>query len=300
MIRRIISASISTRFVISIVFGTAAVAQASQVLSEFILDDFDDPFKISLPQSGTSSTVTQFNVGPLQAERQTSFINILGRPIGQVDANTSRSSGLVLALDRLNPTTTDAPLVALNVNYFFEEIDATQGGANDRVVLDFAFLHSAVPLARVDVFMHDRQTNYVSQQFTVSTRATPFTLEFPFNSFSERGGGGTQFDPRHIHSLYFSIIPVYLTPIDEIDFSTVVNRIRLAVAVPEPSTSILVVCFVFPLMWSEARNRRYSHEEARITSVHSRTNHSSCTCNREPSATAVSNGIGRSLSNGDA
>lgn len=242
----------------SVILAAGVLLAPIPAAAEIILDDFDEPFEIILPQTGTGgdTPIIQSDVGPLGIERRSSLVNILSKPTGRLDANISRSSTLTFSLDRLNPTSAAAPIDALNLNYFFDEMDVTQNGANDRVIVDFLHLRSAIPLARVDVFMHDSQSNFVSQHFDISPQDGMFELEFPFDSFSERGGGGGQIDPTRIHSLYFSIIPVYFTNINEIDFSTVVERIRFTGAIPEPATDTLAYFAIVATSSVLTRRRR--------------------------------------------
>ena len=146
-------------------------------------------------------------------------------------------SALAVTIDRIHPDpTTGTGGVGINALYFFDPVDVTQGGANDRVVLDFAYLRSLIPLREVDVFMQDDADNYVSQQFGIAPKDGPFELQFAFDTFAPRGGGPGGFDPTHVHRLDFALIPAFFTPIDQIDFSTAIERVRFASAVPEPTT----------------------------------------------------------------
>jgi hypothetical protein len=212
---------------------------SGQAPAEIIIDDFDDPFEIALPPTSADTRVVQSNIGPLGVERHSSLVSILARPAGRLDATISVASGLTFAVDQLNRSGSRAPVVSLNLSYYFPEIDITQGGVNDRVLVDFVQLQSTLPLARVSAFMHDPQTNFASQQFGIVSSGGRFTLAFPFDEFTERGGGNSQLDVTRIHSLYVSFTPVYFADVEQFSSLLVVDRIRFASEVPEPRAIVL-------------------------------------------------------------
>jgi hypothetical protein len=148
---------------------------------------------------------------------------------------------MTVAINRANPDPTYGSVgIGVNLSYFFNTTDVTQRDVNDRVVVDFDFLRSATSLARVDAFMQDEVDDYVSQQFSIAPNNGPFSLEFPFSTFTPRGGGLAQIDLHHIHTMYLSIQPNFINPIDPVNFSSAVERIRFTNGVPEPGPFALV------------------------------------------------------------
>ena len=237
----------------SAILAAGVLLAPYQAAAEIILDDFDEPFEIVLPHPGffNPAPVVQFGVGPLGVERHSAVNTLSSGPTGRLDANISRASALTFALDRLNPTSAEAPVVALSLRYFFDEMDVTQGGANDRIAVDFSHLRSAIPLAHAYVFVEGRGIGHGGVLSSVPPSDEPFTLEFPFDA--------TQFDAIHVSDVIVNISPVYFSGPDEIHFSAAVERIRFTSAIPEPATSVLVVFCTFPVMWSLARKRRRRH-----------------------------------------
>jgi hypothetical protein len=243
-------------------FCLTCVVTSSSALGEIVLDEFDDPFQIVLPDMNREYQ-SQLDVGPLHARRAVNGDACCGaKSTGWIDANLTVPSALYSAIDRVNPDPAVSLTAAIGINllYFFDTTDVTQAGVNDRVVLDFAFLSSAIPLARVDVFMQDRVTNYVSQQFNISPQEAAFSLEFPFNTFAPRGGGAGSLDPTHVHTLYLTLIPVHFTTVDPLNFSAALERIRITSAIPEPDAAALVAISVVIGVWWSARKRRCSYE----------------------------------------
>lgn len=230
--------------------------------AEIILDDFDDPFtvgEIVMPEMNRQYTI-ETDIGPLAAERWSQVnASSASQPTGRADINISRLSALSVEIGEVNPHPTGPPAIGINVLYDFDEIDLTQGGKNDRVVVDFANFRSAIPLAGVDVFIGDAQSNYVSRLFDISTQDGPFSLEFPFDSFGVRGGGAGNLNPTRAQGLSFTISPTFFTDIDLIDFSIVVERIRITHAIPEPRTVVLVYFAVCAAVLFLVRERSVSH-----------------------------------------
>lgn len=232
---------------------------------EFVLDDFDDPFEIIMPDMD-DQYVMQSDIGPLEADRWSSVVATSGsKPTGRVDSDVSMDSALTAEFGMVNPHPIGGPpAIGINLLYFIDEIDLTENGLNDCIAVDFAFLRSAIPLARVDVFVEDvsdPRGSYVSQLFDIPQQDEPFVLEFPFNSFSPRGGGAGEIDFRHVHEVTLSISPVRFTDIDNLGFSAGVDRLRVTRSIPEPSTAPLIciatVSFSY-LRRMEKRSNGYS------------------------------------------
>ena len=261
----------STRWLLlpSAILAAGVLLAPFQAAAEIILDDFDEPFDFTLPEDLKFDYLVQPGVGPLNAERQTHVVATYSTPTGRADANFSRASSLTFDVDRLNPTTHDnLILVEAHSWYYFDEIDATQLGLNDRVVIDFGYLRSALPLARVDVFINDRSQSgdtKVSQLFDIAPQDEPFRLEFPFDSFGSRGGGASNLNFRRVFRVGVSIYPVWTFSFsgpNDIGFSTAVERIRFTIAIPEPATSVLGgICAISATLSLSRRRRRWSHAE---------------------------------------
>jgi hypothetical protein len=120
------------------------------------------------------------------------------------------------------------------------------------VIVDFAFLRSVIPLRRVTVFIQDATQPGVSfgtALIDIQPREGPFTLEFPFASFGVRGGGPGTPDLRRSIRFSLGISPTRFDDVEEINFSTAIERLRFGRAVPEPLTSILVCSGIFGLIW---------------------------------------------------
>jgi hypothetical protein len=231
-----------------------------EAAAEIILDDFDESFEIVLPDM-EDEFVVQAGVGTLSAERRSQFNASSGsQPTGGIDADLSQISSLTFEIVRLNPHPLGgAPAIALNLSYQFVETDITQSGRNDRVVVDFTYLRSAIPMARVDVFIQDASQpgiSYVSQHFSIPTGEDAFSLEFPFNSFGVRGGGSGMIDYQQVYHVSLSVSPTRFTDIDQIDFSTAVERIRFTNAVPEPPADLIVCLAVTSGILFYFRRRR--------------------------------------------
>jgi hypothetical protein len=235
-----------------------AIAPAN---AEIILDDFDDPLEIRLPEMQNRPYVKQPGIGPLKAERWSDVKAFSVRPTGRLDAGISRQSALTFEFNNVVRTDNLSPIVAATHLYMFNEIDITEGGLNDRFVVDFAYLRSTIPMANVTVFVQDASQpgiSYGKQIFEIPPNDGPFSLEFPFNSFGIRGGGGGDIDYRRLNNLDVNITPIFFDDINEFSFSTAIERIRFARAVPEPSTLVLVSIGTLGMISLLTQRRRMS------------------------------------------
>jgi hypothetical protein len=82
-----------------------------------------------------------------QVQRQV-YVNASSgsQPDGGADANLSMPSRFTATIDRVNKhPLIGAPAIGFNILYFFDEMDVTQGGANDRVIVDFAYFSVGNP-----------------------------------------------------------------------------------------------------------------------------------------------------------
>ena len=241
------------RLLAATILATGLLLTPISAFAEIIVDDFDDPFELVLPDMDGEYLV-QTGIGPLDAERWSQLNASSGsRPIGRADANITQSSALTFELDRINPHPIGGPpAIAINLLYSFDETDITQSGINDRIAVDFAYLRSAIPLAQVTVFVQDASqpgTSYGLQLFDIPQQEGPFSLEFPLDSFGIRGGGTGRIDYQRIYRVTLSISPTRFTDIDEIDFSTAVERVRIARAIPEPASAVLACLASVAASW---------------------------------------------------
>jgi hypothetical protein len=226
--------------------------------ADVVLDDFDQPFMLRLPQDISSGyNLQQSNIGPLNAQRQTR-VGASTSPSGQVDSNLSIVSGLNFSVSRLNLVNGSGQgltYVALDLQYVIGDADVSQGSQNDRLSIDFSYLYSALPLTRADVFIFDSthpSLTYVSELYGTMPQDTPFSLQFPFSSFGDRGGGGASpLDSHHLNRVLISIYAAdtSISPtVDQINFSAAIDKIRFTNAVPEPASTgmaclaLLIVC----------------------------------------------------------
>lgn len=248
--------------------GTLLLLFAAPVArAEIILDEFEEPLQLVLPDNANATYLMQSEIGPLKAERWSDVVATSGaRPSGFVEAALFEPSALTIRIDRLNPHPLGGfPAVGINLLYYFNEMDITQGGANDSFVLEFAYLRSAIPLARVDVFVLDasqRGISYGMQRFNIPLSEEPFALDFPFVLFGGRGGGAERVDFHRAYAFYLTITPVYFTAVDPINFSSAIERIRFAHSVPEPGPNVLICSLVVVAFGYPVRKRRCHHEIA--------------------------------------
>jgi hypothetical protein len=204
----------------------------SAAAAELIIDDFDVQFQAPLPDSVNQGYVVQHRVGALTADRTWYISASSSSPTGQIDSDISRSSSLNIQIDRFHTTPGSAASVDLGIDYSFVPTDITAGGVNDRIVLDFAFLQSAAPLARVYLFINGRGVGHGGALLNIPTSSTPFSIEFPFDA--------TKFDAAHASDVLVNISPAYFSGPDQINFSAAIDRIRITSAVPEPDGLLLV------------------------------------------------------------
>ncbi len=246
-------------------FLTSAVLLLTGAKAEIIIDDFDESFEIAMPDM-EGQYVIQSNIGPLDAERWSQVNSTsASEPTGRADANLTHASAMTFQLDRLNPHPIGGPpSVSANLVYYFNEIDITENGFNDRIVVDFEFLKSAIPMAQVTVFAYDETQpgiSYGLQLFNVMQREGSFSLEFPFALFAARGGGSPRIDFQRIYRLSVHLSPTHFNDIDQINFLTVVKRVRITSAVPEPNTRFFIMFSVYGFACFSARKRRWRDEE---------------------------------------
>jgi hypothetical protein len=216
--------------------------------AEIVLDDFDVPFQLSFPQdTGSAHAVHQSGIGLLAASRTSQLVvPFTVAPTGSADANLSRPSFMTFRIDDLNHTG-DPVYVELEMLYAMSAANVSQGGANDRVILDFSSLQSAIgSVAKIDVsFKNASQIIYNSELSGIPPHTSAFTLEFPFSSFATRGGVADPSEFTHLNNLSVDIYPIrtdgfaYTGP-DSIFFSTALDRIRFGASVPEPTTSTFI------------------------------------------------------------
>lgn len=249
------------KVLVSLALTAANLVFIGNARAEIVLDEFDNAFEIKLPDMN-GQYQTQSNIGPLAAQRSALGNACCGsRPTGLIDANSTVPSALFSSIDRVNADPVfGAPAIGVNILYFFNTLDVTQGGTNDRVTLDLAYLRSAIPMARVTVAMQDATDNYVSQQTNIAVRQVAFSLDFLFSSFTPRGGGIAEIDATHVHTLYLTLTPVYFTQIDPLNFSTAVERIRFTNGVPEPATGAIAGSCIIPSVLYLAWKKRRSHD----------------------------------------
>lgn len=218
--------------------------------AEIILDDFDEAFEIILPEGANRPHIVQQGVGPLGAKRWSGIVAITSRPTGRVDAELLRPSFLNIEIDRLNPTIEGSLAnIGLNLLYEFDEIDVTQGGINDRVAIDFAFLRSAVPLSQIRVSLRDLNEPEIFPRgiglYDIPVNDQPFTIEFPLVAFYRLGAVRREIDFQRVIGLSLHISPNRFIDLDAINLSAAVERIRFTHAVPEPEWGALACVCVF-------------------------------------------------------
>ena len=263
------SLTMARRLLAAVALAATGLLLPLDAQAEIILDDFDEPFEIVLPemtdQPFYAISQSQSGVGPLAVERWVNFLALESRPIGRLDGGLSRTSSFNIEIERLRPTDDVVLGVGATLQYFFDEMDITQGGENNRVVVDFAYLRSAIPLPRVGVGVYYAQTvdaptgtrsgepaqgvrvevysQSIGELIDIPTHDQPFALEFPFDA--------TKFDATRARGLYFAISPAYYTDIDEIGFSAAIEHIRITI--PEPVTTIAVGVFAALICLAAAR-----------------------------------------------
>jgi hypothetical protein len=230
----------------AVLFGGLLVTTPAQ--ADIVVDDFDVPFSYDLPAMANQPHLNQPDIGQLNATRASRVVAQFSNPTGLVDADISQASLLTLQVNQLNPTSSEnRPIVGLVLQYSFSSIDITQGGANDRIVIDFAFLQSSIPLARLDAFVNGRGIGHGGHVLVIPASDGPFSLSLPFDP--------TLFDNELANGLSLFIAPAYSTSEDILNFSAGIQRVRFASQIPEPTcASIFTIGFTLAILFKRIRS----------------------------------------------
>ncbi len=240
----------STRWLATaVVLCVGVLLTPADSAAEIVIDDFDDPIQIVLPDQAGESAIT-WNVGELSAWRSAFVVALQTDPNGIVDVDLTEPSGLTATVPDTDHYGSQ-PSIVLNLDYGLVSdrtgVDLTEGYTNNAVILDFSKLSADVPVYEVSVAA--RQTLdigtiqgsslYVSRLQPAPQSLEPFSLVFPFEAF--RVGRGSEipgFDFSYIRELDVVVKLAHNTPNlpEQLGFEMVLDRIRVGRVVPEPSS----------------------------------------------------------------
>jgi hypothetical protein len=231
---------------------------APRLRADIIIDDFDDPVQIVLPEMEDQPQVTE-GVGELLASRTVYVGESQTDPIGLVDVDMTTQSRLTARIDGQfldNPQ--NVPLLAFGSAYEFgSAADFTKGGINDALFIDMTiFRGSGIPPA-LSVVVGDANDVFAAiiSGFRLPSDS-PYTLTLPFSSFGFRGGGGVGLaDFSTIDLLDVTVRLLQGSRNPDTNWFVQIDRIRVGRAVPEPQTWQLEL--MVALLLAAFANRRY-------------------------------------------
>ena len=218
--------------------------------AEIIIDDFDDPIQIALPQMENQSVMTP-GVGVLNANRFIDVSSSQTDPIGLVDVAITRPSHLTARIDGQfldNPA--NLPILSFGAAYDFGAgTDLTGGRVNDAMFIDMSiFRGSGIPPA-LSVLVRDANDVFAAivSGFALPSDS-PYTLTLPFSSFGYRGGGGVGLaDFSTIDLLEVRVRLLQGGRDSNVKWFVQLDRIRVGNTVPEPTTGPLVILWTLLL-----------------------------------------------------
>jgi hypothetical protein len=216
-----------------------SIVEEPRVRAGIILDDFDNPVQIVLPEMEDQPQFTE-GVGELLASRTVYVGESQTDPFGLVDVDITTQSRLTARIDGQfldNPE--NVPLLAFGAAYEFgNAADFTNGGINDAVFIDMTiFQGSGIPPA-LSVVVDDANDVFTAiiSGFNLPSDS-PYTLTLPFSSFGFRGGGGVGLaDFSTIDLLDVTVRLLQGSRNPDTNWFVQIDRIRVGSVVPEPST----------------------------------------------------------------
>lgn len=242
----------STRWLtIAAVLCAGVLLTPAESAAEIVIDDFDDPMQITLPDDA-EEFVNTWDVGELAAWRAAFVVTLQTNPNGVVDVDLTEPSTLTATI----PDTDNygsQPSIVLNLDYGLvvdgTGVDLTEGHTNDAVILDFRKLAAAVPIyvvrveARQNIQTATGETSslYFSDRQPVLQSPQAFSLVFPFDAFRVgRGSEIPDFDFSYICELDVVIKLAHNTPNlpERLGFEMVLDRVRVGRVVPEPTSLV--------------------------------------------------------------
>jgi hypothetical protein len=225
-------------------------ALATPLRAALILDDFNDPAELRLPEMRFDDVQTT-GVGALSATR-TLDVGTSAPAVGVFAADSLLNSALAAQLGTVNPRTI-ARSIDLHVFYRFPFFDATEGGVNDGILLDFRSFRRGNVFAGLDVYARDDVTGRHMTSAQLPDRTEPFTLAIPFSAFTR---GEQVLHADQLQGLSFSVGLTAPADVSELGFSMVIDRIRIG-RVPEPATSGMGGIAAGTLLVGGRRRRRW-------------------------------------------
>lgn len=213
--------------------------------AEIILDDFDDPIEIALPEMENLQIETP-NVGVLSALRSIDVSTSQTDPTGLVDVAVTRSSHMTGRIDgQYLDDPQNTPLLSIGAGYaFFDDpADLTEGGINNALLIDMAIFQGSGTPPALSVLILDANDVFAALIPGAILRSdSPYTLALPFSSFGFRGGGGTGLaDFSSIEMLEVRVRLLQGSRNLDTSWLVQMDRIRVGQIVPEPSAFALAI-----------------------------------------------------------
>jgi hypothetical protein len=240
-------AATSMRYRLGIVVGLLAFAAPQSLRAEIIIDEFDAPLQIELPEMENESVSTA-GVGVLNAVRSIGVTSSQTDPIGNVDVHITRASHITARIDGQfldNPLNT--PLLAFGAAYDFDgPMDLTEGGVNNAIFLDITvFQGSGIP-SDLSILVRDANDTFAANisRFSLLSNS-PYTIAVPFRSFGFRGGGGIgQADFTTVDLLGVTVRLLQGSRNPDTNWFVQIDRISVGRTVPEPGTLKILILTV--------------------------------------------------------
>jgi hypothetical protein len=213
-------------------------------LGEIIIDDFDDPIQIPLPELENQLVITD-EVGPLNAERGIDVSSSQTDPLGRLDVSISRASNLTARIDGQNlDHPQNLPILSFGAGYRFDApVDLTEGGVNDAMFVDMTIFEGSGFPPALSVLVRDANDLFAAiVPGDGLPSASPYTITLPFSSFGFRGGGGVglaDFSTVTLFELRVRLLQGGRDP--EVKRLVQVDRIRVGRFVPEPNPTALLL-----------------------------------------------------------
>lgn len=206
----------------------AVVLGSTEARAAILLDEFDDAAQQLLPQMSFQTVVTN-GVGELPAQRSIRLGDVGLSGVMSVDVQAA--SALFVEFEDLISSARSS-FIDIEFWYAFAPIDASQGGINDGILLDFRWLDGMGYSARLDAFATDDITGRHSTSRELPSGVGPFTVAIPFTAFAD------SLNVDQLQGLTFRVRLNRPQGVLPPGFAMSLDRIRFA-RVPEPSAGWL-------------------------------------------------------------
>lgn len=237
-------------FVVAVV--SAPLFGVDNATAEILLDDFSVATSVAVPEMNLDLSDIAV-VGELPAERRLRLLAFHTSPAGLYESGGDGGASLHGRLDTLNPRFDGDRQVHLQAFYGFQTVDATQAGANNAFLLDFASLSSPKTTAVLRVSLADDVSIRYVATLPLPTSDGPFTFAVPFTGLS---WGNAEPDFTTLRSVSFTVRVTPPVGQNELDFSMRLNQIRIGREVPEPATASLAFVVLVALVTRRTATQR--------------------------------------------